>query len=87
MVYVIPLPFSYFGRFVKLYFQPSFSVTVLLSIFVPFASRFTTMLAGRFPSWLLLSDQVFVPLTSVVSGAWLFVILYPWAALPLTTDV
>ena len=60
-VYVILFPFEYTGKFANVYFQlfASFNVAVFPSTAVPFANKFTFIESGLFPSWLLLSFQIF----------------------------
>ena len=87
MVYVILLPFLYFGRSVKLYFQPSASVTFFVAYMSPSARRFTVIFPGLLPSWSFASFQVFVPSILIVSGVWLLVNVYPFSASPVTAVV
>ena len=67
-VYVISVPFSYFGKSVNVYvhFPSLFALTAVTSCdftLFPFANRFTVIFSGPFPSWLSASSHVFVPLT------------------------
>ena len=75
-VYFISFPFSYFGRFVHVYFQSfaEFNVFASSILAVP-VFNCTCILPGRFPSWLLLSFHFFSTLYSTFSTSCVFVII------------
>ena len=84
-VYLISFPSSsYFGNFVKLYFQSCSSVVITDVFSFPFANNFTFIAFGLIPSLLLASFHVFAPLISIVScvgglsGVYVFTISYPF---------
>ena len=78
-VYTISLPFAYFGLFVNLCVHSSpVPVNVADSTSSPFANKWTVILAGLLPSWLLLSDQVFLTSKSINSGLWVLTIFVPF---------
>ena len=60
-VYVILFPFEYTGKSVNVYFQlfASFNVIVFPFTAVPSANKLTLIELDLFPSWLLLSFQIF----------------------------
>jgi len=75
-VYVISFPFSYFGKFVHVFFQLLLELNAITSpLLLPFAFNCTCILVGRFPSWLLLSFHTFSTLYVVSSIWWVFVII------------
>ena len=76
-VYVITSPALYFATFLNSYFQSFAFVAVVVATFVPLANKFTVIDSGRFPSWSLLSFHTLVPVTSIVSGVCVFVIVVP----------
>ena len=81
ILYLISLPFSYFGKFSNLYVHfpwESLEISLLdTSILLSFSPliNFTIMLCGLKPSWLSASTHVFSPSIVSVSGIWVFVIL------------
>ena len=59
----------------------------LVPVAVPFLYNSNSTLGALFPSWLLLSSHTLVAVICVVSGAYLFVIVYLFASVPSPLDV
>ena len=75
-VYVISFPFSYFGKFVHVFFQLLLTFNVIASpLLFSFAFNCTCILVGRFPSWFSLSFHTFSTLYVVCSISCVFVIV------------
>ena len=78
IVYTISVPELYLSKSVNDHFHPSSDVTVLLATSFPPANNLTVMLLGLFPSWLLASSHVLLPVIDIFSGVCVFVTLYPF---------
>ena len=82
ILYLINLPFSYFGKSLNSYFhlpsvpfETSFVSTTIGVSFSTCLSNLTLIFVGRFPSWLSLSSQVFSPAIFTFSVCLVFIIL------------
>ena len=82
ILYLISLPFSYFGKSLNSYFhlpsvpfETSFVSTTIGVSFSTCLSNLTLIFVGRFPSWLSLSSQVFSPAIFTFSVCLVFIIL------------
>ena len=79
IVYTISFPpFLYFGRFVNIAVQLFSAFTVVVCFSSPSAYNVISTFSGLIPSWLFASSHIFVATTSVVSGTYVFVTIYPF---------